>query len=67
MWRLRTLAFTGNTIVHYFETRTRNVYLYDVLKKRQLHCQIDYEIPFLSKTITVDKQSIYLIGGADSK
>lgn len=33
MWRLKTFAFIGNKIVHYFDQESKNIFLYDVMTR----------------------------------
>jgi len=41
MWRLRSFAFIGNTVAHYFKIGTNDVYQYDVMKKGYTQSQIN--------------------------
>lgn len=64
MWRMRMFPYVGNTMVHYFKPLTRDVKFYNILKNTQSEFQADREIPFGFRTMTIDKKSIFLIGGS---
>ena len=67
MWRLATFPYLGSKLLHYFKEGSKDVLLYDVIKKIHTRFRIDWQIPYGCKTITVDKENTYLLGGPECK
>ena len=52
------------TVLHFFEYGAKEVQLFDVAKNVLTKRRLDMEIPDLGRTIAVDDERIFLIGGS---
>ena len=63
MWRLKVMARISRSMIHFFREESKEVFLYDVIRKKKTKTQIDRKIPYGGSTLAIDKNSIYVIGG----
>ena len=51
----------------YFQWKTKNVFMFDVVKKTLHKLQTDITIPNLCKTVASDNGRLFLVGGVGSE
>lgn len=65
MWRRKQYAQV-NTLVHYVKYGSRDIFLYDVVSRKEIRKEVDKDIPIGCRTVGVKGNTVFMVGGYDA-